>query len=300
VNSDYVYQPYPSVRYHWSGKTQSVNNAEEDAALSCGWAETPAAFQPYIRPRQDRSTGHDPLRWVEEWQIEGVGPHLRRKIKARLLRADTVFEQASDKEAGMIEAMRRAFRGIASVLFKAGLLTEEMLRKQIPELVWDSAISAEWWRRAADQQSNVFPYPAGHYWVWVDSEQGRDQIFRAELRRWTAALLDSVADRPVQPAKAADDRLPTQLVGSPADDAPAERDEGRFAEQPQRMSALEAYIKERQCSEAALARAANVDPADLSKWKTGQLPKGSDKKARIERALRTNVPPVRDRRKSRT
>jgi hypothetical protein len=59
--------------------------------------------------------------------------------------------------------------------------------------------------------------------------------------------------------------------------------------------ALAAYLKcwttkDWVCSEASLARTAKVDPADLSKWKKGQLPADSDKKARIERAIRNNDP----------
>jgi hypothetical protein len=46
------------------------------------------------------------------------------------------------------------------------------------------------------------------------------------------------------------------------------------------------------CSEASLARTAKVDPADLSKWKKGRLPVGSDKKVRIEKALKDNQPPT--------
>jgi hypothetical protein len=35
-----------------------------------------------------------------------------------------------------------------------------------------------------------------------------------------------------------------------------------------------------------------VDPADLVKWKKGELPATSDKKARIENALKKNEPPT--------
>jgi hypothetical protein len=42
----YEHQDYPSVRYHRSGKTTVVNNADEHAVLmeDKDWAETPAAF----------------------------------------------------------------------------------------------------------------------------------------------------------------------------------------------------------------------------------------------------------------
>ena len=63
-----------------------------------------------------------------------------------------------------------------------------------------------------------------------------------------------------------------------------------FASEAARTSALADYIERWTCSEAALARTATVDPADLSKWKKGSLPVGSEKMARIENALRNNEP----------
>lgn len=59
-----------------------------------------------------------------------------------------------------------------------------------------------------------------------------------------------------------------------------------------RGNALAHYTKSWNCSEASLARTARVDPADLSKWKKGQLhPSTSGKKSRIEEALRDNQSP---------
>jgi hypothetical protein len=60
-----------------------------------------------------------------------------------------------------------------------------------------------------------------------------------------------------------------------------------------RGCAVAAYTRHRSCSQAALARTANVDPADLSKWKKGSLPSTSDKKTRIERVIKNNDPPTR-------
>ena len=65
-----------------------------------------------------------------------------------------------------------------------------------------------------------------------------------------------------------------------------------FISEDQRLEALSAYTSEWDCSEAALARAASVDPADLSKWKKGLLPIESGKKERIENALRNHLAPI--------
>jgi hypothetical protein len=70
-----------------------------------------------------------------------------------------------------------------------------------------------------------------------------------------------------------------------------------FSSEEGRNKAVADYIKywttERwNCSEASLARSANVNPADLSKWKKGLLPAESDKIRRIEKVLRNNQRPT--------
>jgi hypothetical protein len=65
-----------------------------------------------------------------------------------------------------------------------------------------------------------------------------------------------------------------------------------FASEVERSSAVAAYTKHWTCSEAGLARTAKVDPADLCKWKKGDLPATSDKKTRIEKALKANERPT--------
>jgi hypothetical protein len=65
-----------------------------------------------------------------------------------------------------------------------------------------------------------------------------------------------------------------------------------FISVAQRKAAIAEYTERWSCSEAALARAARVNPADLSKWKKGSLPAKSDKKARIEKALQNDEAPV--------
>ena len=59
-----------------------------------------------------------------------------------------------------------------------------------------------------------------------------------------------------------------------------------------RTNAITTYITHWGCSEASLARAALVNPSDLSKWKKGGLLSGSEKAARIRKALAENEPPV--------
>ena len=311
----YIPQEYPKVKYHWHGKIITVQNSEEEAALGGGWANTPAAFDAYTGARRVRTEERDPGKWLEEWGVPGLSSEHRKKIKAQLLRADGAFERSldPDPESAALASMRLAFDGIAGVLFAAGILTEDVLRKDIPQLVWDSAIAGGWWRRASETRQDIFPEQLGHYWVWFDDSRDRKGLFRAEVGEWEARLLEapsreisavraSVPTHQAEPqafsARAEglpeEGKLPAAEVSfGPEAASSAPSDEERdFAAAAQRIDAVAAYTKSWHCSEAALARTAKVDPADLSKWKKDLLPAESDKKARIERALQNNEAPT--------
>jgi hypothetical protein len=76
-----------------------------------------------------------------------------------------------------------------------------------------------------------------------------------------------------------------------------------FTSEARRNKAVADYTKrwttaQWTCSQASLGRVALVHPADLSKWKSGSLPADSEKKKRIEAALRNNQEPTGARKKS--
>jgi hypothetical protein len=95
-------------------------------------------------------------------------------------------------------------------------------------------------------------------------------------------------------AESVGERNSKTLVSSQTSVAPGEVSSAvlDFASGIGRCQAVASYAERWHCSEASLARTATVHPADLSKWKRGGLPAESDKKARIERALRNNEPPT--------
>jgi hypothetical protein len=317
----YIHQKYPKVKYHWSGKETTVQTANEETALGGGWADTPAAFAPYRGPRT-ASAEHHPERWVDEWPISGLSDEDRQRIKAQLWRADSEFWKSPDAPSADTTVMRLAFDGVASVLFSAGILTEQLLRDQIPLFVWDSAIAAGWWRLASEAPHDMFREQLGHYWVWREEGKDWQGLFRSEIGKWRAQLLehpplptqsspvrdtpdaDTVMDafRNIAGMKAADsenrtNRQPAKQYAPLTAESSApitNRTEPHpdFTSEEKRNGAVASYTAAWNCSEAALARTATVDPADLSKWKKGSLPSGSDKKARIEKALRTNTLPT--------
>jgi hypothetical protein len=303
----YIHQDYPRVKYHWDKKPVTVNSSAEEAALGGGWASSPGAFKPYQGPRPVRTVEQDPVKWLDEWSVPGLSSEHRKKIKAQLLRADGTFERSFNPDSAALASMRQAFDGIARVLFDGGILTEDLLQTDIPQLVWDSAIAGGWWRLASEMRQNIFPEQLGHYWVWRDDSRDWKGLFRAEAGEWEARLLETPSrEMPAVPASVATDHPETQAFSKLSENFPATEagvstqaansapsDECRdFISDPQRIDAIVAYTNSWQCSEAALARTARVDPADLSKWKKGLLPVGSDKKARIEKALRNNEAPI--------
>lgn len=199
----YIHQEYPKVKYHWTREPITVKNAKEEADLGGGWANTPAAFDPYKGARPTRTEQQDPTKWLEEWTALGLSSSQRTGIKAQLLRADATFDRSlPDPDSAAVAAMRQAFDGIARVLFEAGILTEQLLKNEIPLFVWDSAIAGGWWRLASDSRQDIFPEQLGHYWVWRDDSRDWKGLFRAEAGEWQALLLETpgrspeVSDRP--------------------------------------------------------------------------------------------------------
>lgn len=60
----YVHQPFPSVRYHRSGKTALVHSEEHHDELLASdpdnWADTPAAFREDGKPAEPAASGQEP------------------------------------------------------------------------------------------------------------------------------------------------------------------------------------------------------------------------------------------------
>ena len=137
------FQAYPASRYHYSGKITSVQNAEEEKALGGGWARSPTEFAPYQCPRR-LGPQYDPVKWVDQWSVEELSENQRKHVKAQLHRAHAAFWKSPDAPNAPTDVMRRAFDGLAHILFDAGLLNEDRLTRDIPQLVWDSAIAGGW------------------------------------------------------------------------------------------------------------------------------------------------------------
>jgi hypothetical protein len=197
----YIHQAYPSCRYGWNNKMITVNSEEKDAVLGIGRVKTPAAFQPYLGSRPRKRSDQDETKWVDACAIHGLSLDHRKKIKAKLMRVDAEFWRSPDANGADLNAMRRAFNGIAEVLSMAGLLTEGLVQQQIQELVWDSAIAGGWYRYAGEKQDNIFPERQGNYWVWRDEGFDWEGLFHSETKAWLAWLLENAVQPNSNPVK---------------------------------------------------------------------------------------------------
>jgi hypothetical protein len=117
-------------------------------------------------------------------------------------------------------------------------------------------------------------------------------LFYSEEKEWRARLLEHGIEQP-PPAQATPQHH--DLGGS--GDRRTEATDCDFLTEAGRQKAIDDYkrhwtTESSKCSEAALARTANVNPADLSKWKKALLPEESDKTRRIERVLKNNERPT--------
>jgi hypothetical protein len=192
-------QLYPKVKYHWTNGSVVVENADGEAALGGGWADSPAAFAAYRGLRQARQAELKAIQWVDNWPVPEVTSDHRQRIKLELLRADAEFWKSPDTPSAPLTAMRQAFDGIAMVLVVAGVLTESLLRNGIPELVWGSAIAAGWWRCASQTPQRIFPERVGHYWVWRDDGTDWQRLFHDETELWVVRLPAVSAQAAVAP-----------------------------------------------------------------------------------------------------
>jgi hypothetical protein len=135
-----MHSEYPRFKYHLTKTEVIVNNPDEDAALGLGWANTPAAFDPYRVPSPAR---RDCLRWVDECPVPNLSWDHRTRIKTHLLRADAAFCKSPDDLSTAEDCMRRAFAGVAEVLWDAGILSEQLLKNEIPDFVWDTTSGSD-------------------------------------------------------------------------------------------------------------------------------------------------------------
>jgi len=134
----YVQQEYPKCKYHRTGKTLTVKDADEEAALGEGWASS--SVGPF------GLTDADPLRCFNEWKLESLPREALDRIREGLssAHADVIDGGADHDSSARRASMRKVFEFITKEYLNAGLLTESMMSQSIPQMVYDTAVSAGW------------------------------------------------------------------------------------------------------------------------------------------------------------
>jgi len=290
----YMYQEYPKCKYHWSGKTVTVKNRDEEVALGGGWSSLPGAFDPYKEPAQVRPKDPNPLKWIDRWAPTLQPPESRRKLMAALLKAHAAFWKLPEYPSATVDSIRQAFNGIAQVLFDAGLLTEEVLKNDVTDLVWDSAVAGGWWHLASETQQDIFPQQSGHYWVWFDESHDWPALFRGLTAEWTAKLLESSQAAPAASARKSEEPWITQATVTNST-AIIESQEGAPVNVSSAVGSpedrLQSFIRRHSdTTYADIKYSAKVHTAEFQDWRRGELKSSSKMSLRIEDVLSGKTP----------
>jgi hypothetical protein len=101
----------------------------------------PAPSAPSMPPYWEDPT---PAYYFERWPLQALKGPAKGKIKAELakIHADILENKAGERPE--IDGWRRAYNVFASAFEAANLLTEDLIRKTIPEMVADAGTSGRW------------------------------------------------------------------------------------------------------------------------------------------------------------
>ena len=197
---------YPKCKYHLIKKAVVVNNRDEEEALGIGWSDRPIE---HLRRSRSRVAGPQAcLKWVDEWPVPELSDDQRGKIKAQLLRADAAFCKSDGDFSAGKACMRRAFAGVAKLLFQAGILSERLLEREIPVLIMDAAVAGGWWPYASERDQGISSRKIGHYLVWWPESGDWEGLFRGATAMWLARLLEARPQTAPAETHAANDPQP--------------------------------------------------------------------------------------------
>lgn len=242
-------QNYPKWKYHRSGRSIVVNDADAEAALGEGWSDSP---NPYSLP-----AGSDPRRWFDTWGLDHLSADARGRIKEGLAdaHADVVESGKEDGDRVREACMKKAFALFAAEYLDAGLLTESMMKESLPQNVYDAAVSGAWATGTLERNS-VCTLRFGHYWVPASIPKMLEASFEAQAWRLRGKL--EVKTRSVASESGPDPAVTSEAAADPAQDKPHDRIEAPSHEQ---------VIAER----AAIRRAIVMPILNKKRWKPGRL-----------------------------
>ena len=179
------YQPFPKWKYHRTGRSVVVDNADAEAALGEGWGDSPGG--PSGLPPSS-----DPLRWFDSWDLQDLSAEAALRIKAGLLSIQADIAASSREDGCRIrrESLQKAFDLFAGEHLAVGLLTESVMEESIPQYVYDAAVAGGWQTGTPERNSGC-TLRFGHYWVPDQVPKMLRELFDASVWRWRAKLLQT-------------------------------------------------------------------------------------------------------------
>src|SRR5262245_60420566 len=125
IVSPNINRQYPRWKYHRTGRSVIVKDADAEAALGEGWGDSPGG--PAGLP-----AGSDPLRWFDQWDLQGLSNDARGRIQAGLLEAQADVVARCQEDGVRQVCLQKIFDLIANEYFNGGLLTESIMAELIP------------------------------------------------------------------------------------------------------------------------------------------------------------------------
>jgi hypothetical protein len=171
-------------------------------------------------------TSPNPLYFFDRWllsclSVESVG---RLKIGLLEIHRDALRGHDEHKEPNVhVNWALRAYNVIATELFGAGVLTDNLVTKHIPEMVFDACITAYWIRSAiAGPEKSGTDVPFGQFWI---NPENLDWMFLDYLQPEMSIWLNRL-DAPLRAEESRqpdDKRLPAPCRNSSHDDVQDKR-----------------------------------------------------------------------------
>src|SRR5215831_12751435 len=106
---------YPKWKYHRTGKSVLVQDADAEASLGEGWGNFPGG--PSGLP-----PGSDPLRHFDEWKLDQLNAKAKVRIKSGLLKAHADVVERSREDVVREDSMKKTFDVFAEEFLAAGCL----------------------------------------------------------------------------------------------------------------------------------------------------------------------------------
>ena len=137
---------------------------------------------------EPHQTAAGPLFYLRVWPIDGFSVSAKSRIQAGLL---GIHGDLLDKIAGRVECWRRAYDLVAWEFGSAGLLSEETVNMQIPNLVADACAGGGWFEEGwgSLRPTGIFSERLGSRYYPRWRRLAFMEVLRGRIAHWSGRLL---------------------------------------------------------------------------------------------------------------